>query len=408
MEAFKLILLLINLIVVFSQSLSQSYPEDCVNLYNFLKTPLDRNCCTSDPMVICDNENYITAFVIKGEFVDAQFNFFYFPPLGRIKVLRLTRCGMENIPETILGSSTLETLELTDNNIKVLPNNFFNRLPNLKELRLTRCGMENIPETILGSSTLETLELTDNNIKVLPNNFFNRLPNLKELNLNNNVDLNLSINRSSTLNSIEECYIINVNVNCYEPGSCKNLFITDGAEPITDAQAKLKYKSCIINTIPDVTNTTVVNTTPLTNESIYQNGNKKIPSSNTDSSSNYNSNANPNANSNSNPNNSIYIKVGITLAVIGLALITAVLFIKYKKTLNSKYRIKVKLIYPIPLGSEIGSAFALLGCPTVLSALTFLERLVLNLLNNICCLLQTTGMISFNRAADRNKNGDFE
>ncbi|ORX85972.1 hypothetical protein BCR32DRAFT_241359 [Anaeromyces robustus] len=78
------------------------------------------------------------------------------------------------------------------------------------------------------------------------------------------------------------------------------------------------------------------------------------------------------------------------------------------RALNSKYRIKVKLIYPIPLGSEIGSAFALLGCPTVLSALTFLERLVLNLLNNICCLLQTTGMISFNRAADRNKNGDFE
>ncbi|ORX87610.1 hypothetical protein BCR32DRAFT_147343 [Anaeromyces robustus] len=40
--------------------------------------------------------------------------------------------------------------------------------------------------------------------------------------------------------------------------------------------------------------------------------------------------------------------------------------------LNSTYRIKVKLIYPIPFGSVIGSAFALLGCPTVLSALTFL------------------------------------
>ncbi|ORX77014.1 hypothetical protein BCR32DRAFT_302928 [Anaeromyces robustus] len=83
----------------------------------------------------------------------------------------------------------------------------------------------------------------------------------------------------------------------------------------------------------------------------------------------------------------------------------------YEKKLDNDMsisKIKVKLIYPIPLGSEIGSAFALLGCPTVLSALTFLERLVLNLLNNICCLLQTTGMISFNRAADRNKNGDFE
>ncbi|ORX79438.1 hypothetical protein BCR32DRAFT_34131 [Anaeromyces robustus] len=62
----------------------------------------------------------------------------------------------------------------------------------------------------------------------------------------------------------------------------------------------------------------------------------------------------------------------------------------------------VKLIYPIPFESVIGSAFTLLGYPTVLSALT----LALNLLNNICCLLQTTG-ISFNRAADRNKNGDF-
>ncbi|ORX75107.1 hypothetical protein BCR32DRAFT_285496 [Anaeromyces robustus] len=51
-------------------------------------------------------------------------------------------------------------------------------------------------------------------------------------------------------------------------------------------------------------------------------------------------------------------------------------------TLNSKYRIKVKLIYPIPLGSEIGSAFALLGCPTVLSALTFLSKHISNI-NNI-------------------------
>ncbi|ORX54636.1 L domain-like protein [Anaeromyces robustus] len=260
MKSFKLILLSINLLLVNSQTITVS--RDCPSLNNFLNLPQNTECCTLNGYQ-CDAEGYLTHISIN-----AQNNY------------------IENIPKTIMNSSSLEYLNFNENNIKFLPNDFFTSLTKLKELELGNNIIENIPSTISGLDNLIYLNLRYNNLKSLPENLFN-LPSLGFINLDENQELNVLINRSSSNTSIDTCSIKGINVVCYEPGSCNKLLISKN-EKITDEEAKTKYISC----------------------------------------SEYNRKNGTNSNSNS---KSKYLIIGISVALICLVIISALLFIKYKK-----------------------------------------------------------------------------
>ncbi|ORX76625.1 L domain-like protein [Anaeromyces robustus] len=318
MNTFNVFLLIIINIILVN---SQIYSEDCVKVYNFYNVPLDHNCCL-DAIIDCDNEGYITTWNIAGNLDKDKYDFYIYPNLPRIKSLSVTEKGLETVPEGLLLSSSLESLILNDNNIKFLPNNFFQRLPNLKTLCMSNNYLEDLPSFNNELNNLEYLALNSNKFKTLPENLYN-LPNLKTISINNNSELSVAFNRSPSQNTIKDCYLVNLNILCYEPGSCEKIYINDENNFISNDEAKTRFKSCMNNNINNITNNStdtnknneikpnsniIIIALIIIDVIIYErhNVNEIIKNINTNNNNNNNNNININNNINNNNNNNIY------------------------------------------------------------------------------------------------------
>ncbi|ORX84799.1 L domain-like protein [Anaeromyces robustus] len=81
-----------------------------------------------------------------------------------------------------------------------------------------------VPSTISSSSFLESFDISNCNVKEISSNIF-KLQKLKEFSISNNTNLNISI--INFKNKYVYCDIEDVNVLCYETGSCKNVKIEE-------------------------------------------------------------------------------------------------------------------------------------------------------------------------------------
>ena len=109
-------------------------------------------------------------------------------PISKMKSIRYISIGIGNrlkeLPQWINNLSSLEKLELLENDIKRLPEEFGN-LTSLRKLDLSVNQIEILPESIGNLESLEELNLWSNNLKTLPESFGN-LKKLRILNLGRN------------------------------------------------------------------------------------------------------------------------------------------------------------------------------------------------------------------------------
>ena len=105
--------------------------------------------------------------------------------LIHLKKLRLQNCFINNIPSVICRLKSLESLNLSANRIKTLPENL-GQLANLKELILTgNDSLESLPTSVCNLKKLERAELSGTAIKNYPACFKN-FPLLVEVSISSN------------------------------------------------------------------------------------------------------------------------------------------------------------------------------------------------------------------------------
>uniref|UniRef100_A0A8C5TIE9 Uncharacterized protein n=1 Tax=Malurus cyaneus samueli TaxID=2593467 RepID=A0A8C5TIE9_9PASS len=88
------------------------------------------------------------------------------------------------LPPTVLSNSMLESLDLDRNKLRNVTG--ISKLCNLKKLILSKNEIVDFPREIQSLVCLERLELNQNQIRIIPEGVFSRLPRLKFLRLNNN------------------------------------------------------------------------------------------------------------------------------------------------------------------------------------------------------------------------------
>lgn len=115
--------------------------------------------------------------------VDGQFEH-----LVNLEELDLSQNQLKAIPEMAFhGLDELIKLELNDNHIDKIYSNCFNNLSQLNELYLSRNQLNYIPEeTFHGLNKLEQLELDSNDIDRMHSGCFKVFPHLARLNLSSN------------------------------------------------------------------------------------------------------------------------------------------------------------------------------------------------------------------------------
>jgi Leucine-rich repeat (LRR) protein len=88
----------------------------------------------------------------------------------------------EELPKGISGLKKLVSMDLSNNNLKTLPDYFETSFNNLRELRLRNCKFDSIPEVITKIPTLNTIDIGKNNVKEIPmEKGLSRLKSLKHL-----------------------------------------------------------------------------------------------------------------------------------------------------------------------------------------------------------------------------------
>lgn len=121
---------------------------------------------------------------------------------------------LELHPESFLGMNQLRTLDLADNNIWSTPKDLFCPLYALSDLNLMKNKLQNVLTLGFGDwgngaqsyacgGTLETLDLSDNDIISLPENGFLSLKALEELDLQDNAISNVADNALAGLISLQ-------------------------------------------------------------------------------------------------------------------------------------------------------------------------------------------------------------
>lgn len=94
--------------------------------------------------------------------------------LTKLKELNMINCGLQRLPQGVSQCLHLQALRLHGNNAlgQNLRNDHemqnFRRLTKLKELGLSNCGLSVLPNDISELSNLEFLDLSDNQLKELP------------------------------------------------------------------------------------------------------------------------------------------------------------------------------------------------------------------------------------------------
>ncbi len=89
-----------------------------------------------------------------------------------IKELHLNGLGLTALPKNIVKLSSLELLNLSDNNFKEIPT-FVGELKTLKELNLENNKLKTLPEELSNLKRLKKINLAGNQIQSLPSRFVN-------------------------------------------------------------------------------------------------------------------------------------------------------------------------------------------------------------------------------------------
>lgn len=121
--------------------------------------------------------------------------------LGNLKKLDLSKTKVTSFPIEFERIISIEELDLSNNDLNDFDFSKLKQLSNLQILKLDKCGLNEIPKEILELENLIELELWDNGIKSLPYELFN-LTSLEVLNLGYNEIGKLS-ERISNLENLE-------------------------------------------------------------------------------------------------------------------------------------------------------------------------------------------------------------
>ena len=167
-------------------------------------------------------------------------NFYNFRNLPYVKILNLAWNRFNIIPVCIFYLKNLIVLNMSNNRITYIDNNFFWNLSNLRSLNLSGNKIKYIPTTIKYMANLEELNMSKNDIMSIPNeliylkylkilkigwnkihliahNLFNNLLSLEELYCNNNSLTNIeNINTYSVFDSIINLRILDISSNQFQ------------------------------------------------------------------------------------------------------------------------------------------------------------------------------------------------
>ncbi len=132
-----------------------------------------------------------------------------FSGLTSLEWLDLGDNELSTLPEGIFsGLTSLGRLDLDGNELSTLPEGIFSGLTRLYELSLDNNKLSTLPEGIFsGLTRLEWLGLGDNNLSTLPEDIFSGLTRLYELRLDNNKLSTLPEDIFSGLTSLEYLYL---------------------------------------------------------------------------------------------------------------------------------------------------------------------------------------------------------
>jgi len=117
---------------------------------------------------------------------------------GKVKKLCLKGLELKNIPEIVKDLNSLESIDLTYNNLESLPD-WIGELKELKELKIMDNFLKELPETIGELKSLEKMLARNNKLTYLPESIGN-LKNLRVLELYQNNLENLPESIGSLLN----------------------------------------------------------------------------------------------------------------------------------------------------------------------------------------------------------------
>ena len=130
--------------------------------------------------------------------------------------LILSRMDLPNLEYVKINNSYINKLDLSENNIKAMPEDFFSRLKFIIEINLSGNAISdltnlyiNIDKNLCAFLFLEKLDLSYNNIYSLNGTNFDKLKNLKVLNLLGNKIEILSIFDLNKLNQVKELLLGN-------------------------------------------------------------------------------------------------------------------------------------------------------------------------------------------------------
>lgn len=98
---------------------------------------------------------------------------------------------LKKAPAFLKQQNYLKTLNLKDNEIDELDEDFFTNLYNLKELNFSNNKITAIPSSIQYCSRIKYINFNNNLVKVFPDCVFHCLK-LQKINLNNNLIDNIS------------------------------------------------------------------------------------------------------------------------------------------------------------------------------------------------------------------------
>ncbi len=141
-----------------------------------------------------------------------------------LRFLYLGENEISEITPNMFNSTTVENLDLNNNNIRTIASNAFSQLPALKELVLDSNGIDDLrSDAFSGVSKLRTLQLHDNNITDVASNVFANLVSLLTLNLARNNIHQISKGSISGLNRLQRLILSNNHISKLDVDIFRNL-----------------------------------------------------------------------------------------------------------------------------------------------------------------------------------------